>query len=64
MGKQGFDCKRQGKLMGMNKKCIKNKKLSKIQRGLEARQIDKMYYKIILARDSITIQSSSNVGIK
>jgi hypothetical protein len=30
----------------------------------EAKQIDKMYYKIILARDSITIQSSPNVGIK
>jgi hypothetical protein len=49
--------------MGMNKKCIKNKKLSDIQRGLEAKQIDKMYYKIIPARDSITIQSFSNVGI-
>jgi hypothetical protein len=30
MSKQVFDCKRQGELMSMNKKCIKNKKLSNI----------------------------------
>jgi hypothetical protein len=35
MSKQVFDCKRQGELMGMNKKCIKIKKLSNIQRGLD-----------------------------
>jgi hypothetical protein len=33
MSKQVFDRKRQGELMGMNKKCIKNKKLSDIKRG-------------------------------
>jgi hypothetical protein len=37
MRRQVFDSKRQGELMDMNKKCIKNKKLSDIQRGLEAK---------------------------
>jgi hypothetical protein len=31
MSKQVFDCKPQGELMGMNKKCIKNEKLSDIR---------------------------------
>ena len=35
MRRQVFDCKRQGELIGMNKKCIENKKLSDIQRGLD-----------------------------
>jgi hypothetical protein len=35
MSKQIFDRKRQGELMAMNKKCIENKKLYDIQRGLD-----------------------------
>jgi hypothetical protein len=44
----------------MNKDVLNIRRLPDIQRRSH---IDTMYYNIILARDSITIQSSSNVGI-
>jgi hypothetical protein len=45
-------------MVGMNKDTIEQI-LPEIRRS----QIDRMYYNIILARDSITIRSSSNVRI-
>jgi hypothetical protein len=45
-------------MVGMNRDVL-NEDCQIFRRG----QIDRMYYKIILARDRITIQGSSNVGI-
>jgi hypothetical protein len=45
-------------MVGMNKDTIEQ-----ILPDIRRSQIDRMYYNIILARDSITIRSSSNVRI-
>jgi hypothetical protein len=45
-------------MVGMNRDVL-NEDCPIFRRG----QIDRMYYNIILARDRITIQGSSNVGI-
>jgi hypothetical protein len=47
-------------MVGMNKDGLKLRIRPHIRRR---GQIDRMYYNIILARDRITIRSSSNVGI-
>jgi hypothetical protein len=46
-------------MVGMNKDVLNVRRLPIWRRS----QIDRMYYNIILARDSITIQGSSNLGI-
>jgi hypothetical protein len=47
-------------MVGMKKYVVDVRRLPYIRTG---GQIDRMYYNIIIARDSITIQSSSNVRI-